>query len=383
MLTRWTVLDYVAHRYGKLEEVFEQDEKRLQLARDGVIKTASLESNPDRIARRMARTFAPQVGLERILGVSDFQDVMILDIIREKSKSICRLLKNGNPIGTGFLVGPSLIITNHHVISNESDADDMVAEFDFELDETLIIRKPKRFRLSAASFFLTSTLEKHGDDPHSGLDFTIIGIEESSIDGESISRYKPMFLDGNIGKIVKGECCVVIQHPAGLPKKVVLTGNAFFSETTTRIVYESDTLPGSSGAAVIALGTGEVIALHHSGLPRTDEQNRIITKFGTLATAHTNDHDIEWIANQGIKVSCIVNAIRHARLQPAWEGKREELLRTTKQVAKALNSGPVHDREVLSGVLYPAKGPDDTKNYLSSETPSNTTMQKSDFIKRP
>jgi endonuclease G, mitochondrial len=364
MLTKWTVLNYLANRYGKLDSIIAQDEERLKLARDGVIKIESLETNPVRYAQRQARTFTSEFGTERLLGVADFQDVIILEKMRKQSKAVCRLTKRGQPIGTGFLIAESLIITNHHVITDVADAMDMIAEFDFELGPSLTVGRPSSFRLVPQKFFLTSSLEQDPNIPNSGLDFTIIGIENTSLDGNPISQYEPLYLDGNLGKIIKGECCVVIQHPSGLPKKIVLTGNAFFSETTTRLIYESDTLPGSSGAAVIALGTGELIALHHSGLPRTDKQNRILTKAGAVATSDTDDDDIDWIANEGIKISCIVNAIRTSKLKQEWEMFRTALLSRTEQIADNLKSR-------INNVDPNATRP---KEITQKETPPGSTL---------
>ena len=133
MLTKWTVRNYLANRYGKLDSIIDQDEKRLKMARDGEIKIESLETNPVRYAQRQARTFTPEFGTERILGVEDFQDVIILEKMRKQSKAVCRLTRRGDAIGTGFLIAESLVITNHHVITDVADAMDMIAEFDFEL----------------------------------------------------------------------------------------------------------------------------------------------------------------------------------------------------------------------------------------------------------
>ncbi len=377
MLTKWTVRNYLANRYGKLDSIIDQDEKRLKMARDGEIKIESLETNPVRYAQRQARTFTAEFGTERILGVEDFQDVIILEKMRKQSKAVCRLTRRGDAIGTGFLIAESLIITNHHVITDVADSMDMIAEFDYELNPSLTVGEKTSFRLTPQKFFLTSSLEQDPNVANSGLDFTIIGIEETSLDGKPISQYDPLYLDGNLGKIIKGECCVVIQHPSGRPKKIVLTGNAFFSETTTRLIYESDTLPGSSGAAVIALGTGELIALHHSGLPRTDSQNRILTKSGDVATPNTDDDDIDWIANEGIKISCIVNAIRTSQLKQEWEVFRAALLSPTERIANSLKSRVNNADPIVKGPtgITPPAPPNATPPPKADKA-----MQQSNFI---
>lgn len=338
MISQWKVIKYVANRYGDHEDSFDTAREKLNDVREGKRQLTSLEENTDRVQKRLLREPTHEIiALERINGTTDFQDVSILDMLLTHSTSVCRILRNGEAHGTGFLVANEILLTNHHVIERESDAAAMLAEFNYQLDTEHIPQKTSTFRLNADKFFLTSSLEFDKDIPNSGLDFTLIGIDPIGVAGEQLSRFPAVLLDGNAGKIIKGENCILIQHPNGEYKKIVLKDTAFFSETGTRLVYESDTLPGASGSPVFALGTGELIALHHSGLPRTDAQNRVLTKSGTLAGPDTPDHEIDWIGNEGIKISCVVQAIRDSTLPVSMEPLREMLLRKSNRVAAQLN----------------------------------------------
>jgi endonuclease G len=340
MIPRWNVIESVAARYGHHKKDFETDKDKLELARQGKMAITELESNNERMEMRMARndSLAPFV-LERINGIPNFQDAFVLESLLELSHSVVRISKRGSPLGTGFLVGEDVIITNHHVIGSPAEADDMLAEFDFELDRHMVPKKSSAFKINASRFFLTSSLEYNSAVPNSGLDFTLVGLDPIGTSGEQlIQRFKPNYLDGNPGKIVKGESCVIIQHPSGLPKKVVMKDTAFFSETGTRLVYESDTLPGSSGSMVVGLGTGSIIALHHAGLPRTNDQNMILTTSGQPANAETRDEDIDWIGNEGIKISCIVVAIKDASLPSSMESRRRNLLNRSESIEQTLNA---------------------------------------------
>ncbi len=127
MLSSWKVLEYVANRHGKLESVFDESIEKLKMVKDGSIPLISLEDNLQRLQMRMARESQPSaIALERIMGQANFQDKYVLDELSKKARAVCRILKRGNPLGTGFLVGDDVIITNHHVIENPGDADELL-----------------------------------------------------------------------------------------------------------------------------------------------------------------------------------------------------------------------------------------------------------------
>ena len=181
MISNWKVLQEVASRYGSRETLFDEAAEKLDLVKTGKIPLVSLENNIARIEKRVARekTSLP-VALERINGVADFQDVSVLQRLSALSVAVCRILKGGTPIGTGFLVSPEILITNHHVIPNEREAGDMLAEFNYELDADHFPKPSKFFSLNANKFFLTSTLEPDESVANSGLDFTLIGVETTN-----------------------------------------------------------------------------------------------------------------------------------------------------------------------------------------------------------
>jgi endonuclease G, mitochondrial len=337
-MNEWALLQYIAGHYGSRRDKFLRDFQNLEHMRRTGGSPMELEENKERIKLRVAREGSYKVAIERIIGTNDQQEVYILDILYRLSKSVCRITQRGHGVGTGFLVADNIIITNHHVIPSERDSRDMAAEFDFQLNPppNRTLRQSSSFACDPDSFFLTSTLEENSGVPFSGLDFTLVALKPNGTNNRSIHEYTPVQLDGNIGKIIKGESCVIIQHPEGRPKKVAMKNSAFFSETNTRIIYETDTQPGSSGSMVVALATGEIIALHHAGLPATDEKGNILTRYDTIAGPGTPDYDIKWIGNQGIKISEIVKAIKGAALPASMEKGRQSLMRNTQNIANQL-----------------------------------------------
>ncbi|HEU4472439.1 MAG TPA: serine protease, partial [Flavisolibacter sp.] len=226
MIARWNVLQHVAQCYGNLEPVFSKDEEKLHMVRKGQLRLTDLENNSERKRLRMAReavvTDSMVVVRERINGVNNFQDAFVLEGLTRMAGAVCRILLKGTPIGTGFLVADNIIITNHHVIENKQDAADVLVEFNYELDFNHVPKKSAFFATDPDAFFLSSGLVENEGEAGSGLDFTLVALQTTGTRGESLAAYKPVGLDGNMGKVIKGEACAIIQHPSGLPKKVVL-----------------------------------------------------------------------------------------------------------------------------------------------------------------
>ncbi|QDH80272.1 S8 family serine peptidase [Echinicola soli] len=377
MVTRWSLMEYVADRYGKVQPVFEEAAKKLLKVKAKEIPLLSLEDDLERVKLRMAREEGEMpIIMERINGGVDFQDSYILEMLSALSKAVCRITQHGRPLGTGFLISDNVIITNNHVIDSSESAHGMLAEFNYELDRDKNIKKSFSFQLDAERFFLTSSYVAAPEIPYSGLDFTMIAVAEKSQEDISLSTIKPIYLDGIRGKIIKGESCVIIQHPKGMPKKIVLKNTAFFSETRTRIVYESDTLPGSSGSMVVALGTGEIIALHHAGLPRTDSQNRILTRSGEIATASTPDEEIDWIGNEGIKISRVINALTNAELPAEMQEIKRKLLHKTEMSHGEINTENKHKEAVFKKSPIPLP----SKDQKPKQTMKLSTQERQDYI---
>ncbi|PAK27265.1 hypothetical protein CJD44_05095 [Streptomyces sp. alain-838] len=151
--------------------------------------------------------------------------------------------------GTGFLVAPGLLLTNHHVIADDGQLRGSVFRFGFEDDAEGRARPVSEYRAGPGGLLHTSP----GDE----LDYSLI-----AIDGEpgrtwgwlSASRTPPR----------TGDRVNIVQHPAGLPKQVALQHNRIAYQGGDVIQYLTSTLPGSSGSPVLD-DRWQVVAIHHSG----------------------------------------------------------------------------------------------------------------------
>ncbi len=102
--------------------------------------------------------------LERIVGFSnELRGVNFLPRGERAARTVARisLQENGRVVGfgTGFLVGPRLLVTNHHVLPDAAGAAEASAELDCELDCELGrdgVSKPLlRFDLDPGVLYLT------------------------------------------------------------------------------------------------------------------------------------------------------------------------------------------------------------------------------------
>ncbi len=313
-------------RYESRLQEIDQIRREIELVRQGLRQLVDIDTSSKRVEQRIEREHAPRhIAVERINGTNDFQDAFIIDKLAHLKNAVCRLTLNGRGMGTGFMLAEGIIITNHHVVPDEGTAQRMQVEFGYEFDSNKILKKADVFSLHPQLFFCTSSITPVHGDPTSGLDFTLIAVDPAA----DLSRYTIAPLDGTLGKIVMGELCITIQHPAGEPKKVVLKNISLLKLTETHLIYESDTLPGSSGSMVVGLGTGEIIALHHAGVPKRNAEGKPVTKSGAVAYPGTPDDQIAWEGNEGIRVSCIISAIEQMSLPKTMEPFRQRVLRRT------------------------------------------------------
>lgn len=258
-------------------------------------------------ARRSSAETLASLAHERIIGSNDLRDINYLELAIAVARAICRI-RIGSAAGSGVLVGPQLLMTNNHVLPTIDDALAAEAQFDYQENVSGDLLPVHTFRLDPRSFFVTDK----------SLDFTIVSITELSSKGQPIARYPWMKLVPILGKAEKGDPLNIIQHPRGGLKQIALRNNEVIDIPAGKpdfLYYTTDTEPGSSGSPCFN-DQWELIALHHSGVPKMDG-DRILKKDGEPWDEDKDDAAlIDWIANEGARVSAIVGALDAAALDP-------------------------------------------------------------------
>ncbi|MTH55448.1 endonuclease [Bacillus mangrovi] len=283
-----------------LKRYEERSEQRRKLSEQLKTSTPLEVDSPERTAFRQALV-NPRDGLamERMIGKNNLIPISYLEAGIRAAKAVCRIEirdRIGRILGhgTGFLVTPSLLLTNHHVLTDEDCALHSLAQFNYEMDLNLREKPIQSFRLTPEVFFITD--EK--------LDMTLVAVEEVSSDGTKLTDFGHLPLHAQSGKALIGEYVSIIQHPSGAPKAVAMRENEICDVFDEFIHYTTDTLEGSSGSPVLN-DEWLPVALHHAGVPDPDDPEK-------------------YTANEGIRISSIVKFL--AEKQSSFKEHQKEML---------------------------------------------------------
>jgi endonuclease G len=254
---------------------------------------------------------ADVLALERMMGHNDLVDVGFLERGYLAGRAVGRI-SVGAPdahYGTGFLISPRLLMTNNHVLAEPAEAARGFVEMNFQAGLDGRALQPLGFALEPDAFFATDR----------ALDFTIVAVAERSDSGAELGDFGWLRLIEQDGKVLLGELLNIIQHPNAEPKQLALRENRLTDRLPLMLHYETDTAPGSSGSPVFN-DQWEVVALHHSGVPKTDKDGNWLATDGTIWTRDMGEERVDWVANEGVRISRVLRALREQQLTgPAAE----------------------------------------------------------------
>lgn len=233
---------------------------------------------------------------ERIIDQNDLLPASFLEFGAEIQRGVARImlkkthsgLPAGNGWGTGFLVSPSLLLTNNHVIPNHDIAKILRIQFNYQVGTDGLDRTSDIYETAATELFQTNK----------SLDYTLIKVRSKQFSNDPVMG-TGIFPPGNRWGFIelndspnyrKGQHCNIVQHPNGRKKEIALQKNEISRLYENVVRYVADTEPGSSGSPVLD-NVWQLIALHHAG----GEQD---------ATG-------KWLNNQGIRIDKIIENLRN------------------------------------------------------------------------
>jgi V8-like Glu-specific endopeptidase len=204
------------------------------------------------------------------------------------------------------------MLTNNHVLDSAATAGASRVEFDFQegVDGRLLSSISVDF--DPATFFTTDK----------ALDFALVALKG---DMSKVTSFGWNGLSAAEGKVIAGEYVSIIQHPSGERKQVALRENRIVDVLPEYLHYHTDTAPGSSGSPVFN-DQWEVVALHHSGVPKKDAEGRILTTDGKVWAKSMGDNAIAWIANEGVRISRILKHVAGLSLAGTAASLRKQML---------------------------------------------------------
>lgn len=245
---------------------------------------SDLQTKPADVIQESA--LPEKASLEKILGLNNLKQISWIQQGTQISKSVCRILVliKGKYLsaGTGFLMGPSLLMTNNHVIPDKATAGQAVIEFNYQQGFDGQVTLPCRYKLDTGHFHTNPD-----------LDYTIVGLLPEA-DKPGLDSWGHVLLNPYADPI-PGEHVIIVQHPNGGLKQIVVTNNRVVNVWEHRLQYTTDTMPGSSGSPVFN-DLWQVVAIHHAGgdLQADDQGNKRFINEGILMSAIKTDAGGLW-----------------------------------------------------------------------------------------
>jgi hypothetical protein len=227
-------------------------------------------------------------GFERIVR----EDNAALDIVMLRTRisdfevRVCRVDLNDEAAGTGFLIGPDVILTNYHVVEKVLDGTWTEAAlsclFDFKVLVNGTVQKGSRLKLHAGGGILAHS--PYTDDEkmlmpdrsvpgEDHLDYALLRLERS-LGSEAVSAGAGApprgweVLPTVLPALAADQGIIIAQHPQGSPMKLAVDTRSVIGLNTkqTRVRYRTNTEGGSSGSPVFDMQC-RLVALHHYGDP--------------------------------------------------------------------------------------------------------------------
>jgi len=272
-------------------------------------------------ALELAPSIPPKLELQRIIEKANaFLDVATWrNRLGEIENKVCCIeLKSGGTLlsGTGFLVAPDVVITNHHVMKPVIDTinnpagkphakpSDVILRFDYKRTaDGQVIDLGSEYGLRGDDWLIDwSPMSPVDDIPEpkdsvpepDELDYALLRLDGAPGD-KAVGKAEPgapkrgyVGLPTQPADIRPGMPVSIVQHPRHEPLKLAISteGICYINSNGTRVTYRTNTERGSSGSPCFTINW-ELIALHHAGDPE-----------------YSANHNPEY--NQGIPIRAIL-----------------------------------------------------------------------------
>lgn len=227
----------------------------------GILQKYSLDASvtgPHTVTRWRADSDEASIQ-ETIFGEDSLWHIRTLELALDAARAVVRVRvrsRNGVGLGTGFMISPQLMMTNHHVMPSLEKAHSAEITFNFQLDLEGVEREAVTTSILHGGKFYTSE----------ALDISVVQITPTSF------HFAPLLLRTN--RLSHSDRLAIIQHPGGHLKKISMQKNFVAYADEDIVQYTTCTLPGSSGSPVMD-ASFSVVAVHHTGGPVAEPMTQI------------------------------------------------------------------------------------------------------------
>lgn len=237
----------------------------------------------------------PRTDLERIIR----QTNSFLDLSAWRSRlgmiegQVCRVetpSEYGTEYGTGFLLGPDVLITNYHVLASviqgRFKSSQVALRFDYKrLADGVTLNEGTVYRLAEDWLIDSNPPGTNAIPALDELDYAILRVQDGPGSAKIGNKNDVDAPDRGWIDIPKVQHTFqpntplfIVQHPKAEPIKLALDTDAIIEVNAngTRVMYRTNTEPGSSGSPcfnsnwdLVALHRGGIEGQHNEGVPLT------------------------------------------------------------------------------------------------------------------
>lgn len=271
----------------------------------GLVDFALQTSSVDKVVRNALRERGGNLKLQKVareLGIGAPPDVDVSTknqaalekLVRKRShlldyaafqerlgrlqRQICRIdIPDGTALGTGWLVGPDLLLTAYHVVeevvNGPYDTDDVLCRFDFSADGDagrtcgLAPGGVLDYSPYAQADLGTSTSPPTEDE----LDYALLRLDARVGEDDAGAQPRGWIRVPERPAVVDTDDFMLIpQHPAGAALKLAFGEVLKYDSGGFRLRYDTSTDNGSSGAPCFDLDLAP-FGIHHASGPRHDQ----------------------------------------------------------------------------------------------------------------
>jgi len=204
------------------------------------------------------------------------------------------------------------LLTANHVLGSVVESKRSLAEFNFEDDYSDNLKPVEVFHLEPERFYYTNR----------DLDFTLVAVRNTSNSGLPLSGFGYLKLNGYSDEALVRQHVSIIDKFIQRTKSIDLNLCEVIDIFDNFITYKGDMERGLGGSPVFN-DVWEVVAIHHSRIPKTDENGNWIATDGQIWSA-SSEFPVAWIAFEGIRINKILVDLKSQ--SKSWADEKRELV---------------------------------------------------------